>query len=781
LHFEPGGRIWFGGSRLGFVLGFDGHEWVERRLDDGRLLDEEPAPGFQGTRQSPIVTAGGRVFLPCTDGVHVFDGREWTSLRTKRTADGIRPIQLLRQQDGAGVLMLRDETEQKVWLWRDGDWSQIRCPIQHIADACPTPDGRAWLFGVDGTVVTVPLRADGKPTADPAPLVARLRAATTADDRSALADMLAATNATTAIEEAMASSLEPDFLAGLATALKKIRRTETNRLGDFAVGSGRFLGLDNAQGTAIVAVREARRGDERLGDGLLVVPPRDPVRFLAADAVARGALFIRSIMFAADGRSVWVESKKETTAVFRLDLDTGAVSARVPDPLFGWPLATLPDGTIFVARRHPRAAGTSLAMAAFRPGKTDDFVSLTAESWPLSDEGWGYLGVDAAGGVWANRADIGLARFHDGVWNAVPIPDGDGRGSVTGMLAGSRGDVILRGTVCGYWRQGESRWEPSLKSLVKENRNTIAASFGSDQRPRTGWSDFSVASDNAGNVWMVDHGAREFGVFVGDGWVDARPELQKAGSGIERPDSVVGLGDGTVYAGQRGAVHGSGRSFFATITAGRPVFRAAPCSFDIAPAATGIRDRQGGWWLSTDVGIAPPDTPPPGPAKTDQLAVRLVAGRTETTLRNAGWPVLCDADGVVWLDRVQGHSPGTLNLWRDGAMAGSVTIPGLMTDPPLAPGVSLINDRPGSVVARTGRGLTHLVADGVGGSYRVAARYTLRGIDGGFWPVASAADGMLVAVALDDSAGPLDGAAGSRRIALVRLPRPDTLSSPEKP
>jgi hypothetical protein len=455
------------------------------------------------------------------------------------------------------------------------------------------------------------------------------------------------------------------------------------------------------------------------------------------------------------------------------------VTARLPDPRFGWPLAERRDGTVLVGRCQVRQQGNIGpvvgGIAAFRPGRPDDHVVLPTESWTLKPGYGGFLGVDSTGAVWANLADIGLSRFLDGTWRVLPGSGVMGADQIDGVIFGGRGDAIIRCRQWCYWNGNEITSYPGLEALVKANRETIAASFGPVLRPRR-MAFFGVASDGVGRIWAYDERVPRYSVLVGEDWLDARDVMRAGGLPEARVGGVLAAGGNAVYISDFYQLHRGGRSFFCTFADGKPVFRDAPHTVDSSEVLTTPRDRAGGLWIATNVRTKGGPADAPTDVIGDQLAIRIVGGTVATTLRNAGWPVLCDADGAVWLDQVPGLPHGTFNVWRSGTTTGTVHVPGL-TDGLLG------GDRPGMVYARTARGVTHLVPDGA--TYRIGSRYAVAGVDGVFTPLAVVSDGLLVGSGFGKTIGPPPfrgaGTVPQFRLVMARLPRPDTQPAPGKP
>ena len=111
----------------------------------------------------------------------------------------------------------------------------------------------------------------------------------------------------------------------------------------------------------------------------------------------------------------------------------------------------------------------------------------------------------------------------------------------------------------------------------------------------------------------------------------------------------------------------------------------------------------------------------------------------EDTLRDQGWARLCDASGNVWLGCVWGRRKNLFHLWRNGAIAGTVTIPSANDRTPL------LSDAPGSVYALTGHGLYHLtVPQGAEPwDYSIDELYHLDGLSGGISEAHLSARGFL--------------------------------------
>ena len=98
-------------------------------------------------------------------------------------------------------------------------------------------------------------------------------------------------------------------------------------------------------------------------------------------------------------------------------------------------------------------------------------------------------------------------------------------------------------------------------------------------------------------------------------------------------------------------------------------------------------------------------------------------------IENTGWAYLEDEAGNMWLGGLWTGSPGDLNIWRDGEVVDSLTVPSFGRFPY---DTEMFSDKQGSVYVSTLSGLYHYSAsqDSDYTDYELKKRYTIEGVPG---------------------------------------------------
>jgi len=120
-------RVWMMCRQGGVLLGYDGKQWIERRLKFGMLPE-----GFNETR-SFFQMDGGVAFLDTT-GCNVLQGDKWIY---RNFFAGNHPSATDRwawpDADGKGLLVLAtDRLHTRLWHYRDGAWKDAPWPDRFV-------------------------------------------------------------------------------------------------------------------------------------------------------------------------------------------------------------------------------------------------------------------------------------------------------------------------------------------------------------------------------------------------------------------------------------------------------------------------------------------------------------------------------------------------------------------------------------------------------------------------------------------------------------------------
>jgi hypothetical protein len=747
--FEPGPRIWFRVDPGWILLGFDGTTWIENVLPQ------------RSTFKGSCLMVGDHRFFPAWHSVHVFDGTAWTlqALADEREPAPI-PWQIMPTMEGDNVIAFNREPKARLWRWHDGTWSEVPLDVPNVIAACPGPDRSVWLFQAGENIVK---RSDdtANSVADRTEAgIQTLRAAKTADEREAAIAALMELGplALPFTEKALETSYDPDVLAGLIAAIKGMKQGGVTRVGNLTMNRPRSVVYDHARRRMVFFASRLRRGDQHVGDGLVVVSGDGATAHAFSHELwNRFPTSSVHAAFTADGKSAWISGSSGHWPARLIDIDAATVRLTAPDRQFASVQAVRSDGTVFLSTTHP-----AKSVAALRPDRPDDRRFLEIETLPLGRDSPALLGCDANGGVWVHLADQGLVRLHGDRKETIEKPIANQYERFGSMLAGGRGDVLLFSVHrSGYWRDGTLSVANDLQKLIADHRDTIADSFGAGQLPPAREVSRDIAVDAQKNIWLRANQRAAPVVLVGDKWLSAGTALTEAGARLPQVQYLAAAGGDWVYVSDLGMAHDGGRSFFGRLLDGTPTFQEAPHTSENWRIRPQVRDHEGGLWIPSSVrrGMGTSDN------IGDQLALRIADGKVESTLTNAGWPAICDPAGVVWLDKVHGQPHGTVNFWWKGAIAGTVQIPGLLSTGSAGNIPALYADRPGSGVAWTNRGLVHLVAPpDKPAAFRIAATYSFAVDAGTFNPVVCSKEGLLV--------GYLSHHQRGSSLGVIRVPRP---------
>jgi hypothetical protein len=307
---------------------------------------------------------------------------------------------------------------------------------------------------------------------------------------------------------------------------------------------------------------------------------------------------------------------------------------------------------------------------------------------------------------------------------------------------GRDGIVLVRGNN-GYLLFDGSKLVASgkLKTILAQQRRLVARAFGPRRCPgRSEVTGTWVTADAKGNIWLVE--GENMSVLIGKRWVDAAKPLVAAGSRLGRARFVAAVGDGSkVYLSDLLLLHDKGRSFVGEIKNGELLFTDAPHAAHGNDFLTGLRDDDGGLWVAGTIckGMQTCD------AIFGQISVRFGRKDAAEKYTNAGWPLLIDQAGNVWLGRIRGQPENKLNVWRGGRIVQTLELPN--TDKVWA----LHSDKPGSVYAWTTLGITWLKADGPDfAHFRPGKTYAVPVVPGRPTLIAYSEFGYLVATSYTD-------------------------------
>ena len=712
--FEPDGRVWFDVIFAQTLLGYDGKEFIERHTDEQL--------GFVGNcpnhgalrRQTSNLLLGNTRFFPDLGGVHCFDGKNWTYQRLLEGKRGnLDLVALLTASDGNSLFALAStEKSSSVWEWRDGKWSQVWSQPVAVAQIANFGTGvllRTW----GGRLLHHPQPAEG----------------------------------------------------------------ENQQFGPYVIAGLQYIHTDSTGATALAADKIFQNG-QALGPGLAMSHQQQRFSVLVGKEFARdwnAHASEDSGPIPVGPNRVWVQSHL-------LDLAAGKIIDTLPDTRFQWLHAVQKNGRIFVTVRAPNP--TARPIMVYTPDAPDDNTSL--EPIVLEAARTSYpedmFAIGSDGTVWTSNLQDELVRFDGKKWTGVtrlPVGRSGWLRQVMGYLVGRGGEVLVQihddpraeayGTV---FVAGDTICRDlPLAKMITDNRKQFVNAFAAPH-PSSRSSDWlSIVADKGGNIWVKEE--RKLRVLVGNAWIDAGDALTRAGVPRPEVEYLAGLGDGSrVYLNHFSMAPepGGQAAFFGEIKDGALHLMPAPQVFDRL-AYLNIIDRDGALWLPGFVGVASSkDRQSLALSIRGQKALRLTEKGVVQEIEDQGMPFLLDQSGNLWLGRVWRNPDNRFNVFRDGKVAGTVTVAasdGLSRVGWRLAGFALFSDKPGSVWSCTPTILEHYVADPQNpAAFTRKAQYSLAGIRGHVTRIEYSPLGYVV-VAAGFAGGPDDGKYG---VYLYRLP-----------
>jgi hypothetical protein len=700
--FEPGGRVWFlapANASVQALLGYDGHSWIERHA-------------AKWHRFSGAVPVDGHILFPSTEGVHCFDGKEWTYKEFLRKDGDIRMphVFLYSLADGKTVVGVTPDGE--IWQWQAGRWTQgLDAILKRLGDA-------EFKVRQGAMVELLSLSPCGLPQIE-----AALKDAKDPEVRSRLEQ---------AVETMKVFCIWGDALKNVTMTFGGYRLREPQHI------SMPLPGL-------MIGAQDIEKDGKSLGPGLLLVSSGGEVRMIpGADMVEAFEVKVVGLcplVVQEPGNRVW--SPKGL-----VDLDKGKIVDRSPIDECSYVKGVRSDGTVYFSMSNE-------VIAVYRPGATDDRRFLDAREVSLA-KAWSVVSLGPDQAVWANAPDgkAGLCRFDGKQWTAV-LPPADP------PAAGSDGAAApfipcLGGAVIGLDPSGacelvareKTLKAATLEDLIESHPKEMAAALQPGRGPADLGDYTGLLADGAGNIWL--YGADQWGgalpaqrlprredtrggfwVRAGDKWLDGAKALADAGvtKGVMY---MTPMPDGRkVYVATPAPENQDGKAFFAEVKQGKLVLEKAPpmdFRYGFEFSARCIRDKDGAVWI-----------PWKFMQRDDEhfCATRVTGDGQVQEFKDAGLPCLAEGNGNVWLN--QGPS-GKFNIWRDGKVAAEISIPfanhatffGQMGYGMSWNRTWLVSDRPGSVFTWTSTGLYHLVADDPKNpaQYKMKAHYYIRGFQG---------------------------------------------------
>lgn len=726
---EPGGRAWFYAS-TDELWGYDGEKWIERKA----------APGFKFTGKCPTLgrplnntenrIVSGKLYFCDEQGVHCFDGSEWTYTvpRASENTEPYLPRLAVSPSDKYAVAMTSrtpgrraDASKPDVWLMDPGspEWKKREIMWSEdataISDFCVTDAGKLWCVQA-GQLRILDLAAfdnvkDRVPT-----LIAQLDD-DNADTRQKAFETLdaIAEQIYPQLKEAQKNATSPEMKRRLNAMVERISGFKAHL--QFIAGHGTPLAgvsvqqangiYQDDQGQMVLSAVASPPGVQRSFRTIMVIDRQGKVQSNRLPNASGLPDSTGRPIFADDRRTVWLTERGATDFVAcQIDATLQRAIQKTDTNYYSI--------TAVGASGHAYLRGNNLVepnspLGVFSPEFPDSRPILEGETYAIVAPE--FL-IASDGKVWAVLKD-GLSRY-DGVrWELIHPKS---RGQAHPILAGREGTVLCTNTVGTdflLFEDNQLTAAAPLQKLIAAYAEKFVAAFPPSYTPVQRGARLWIATDSQKNIWTLSRFG--FSVYNGEKWL-SMPNAPRLNPGAF---ALFGRTNNVLTA------IGSGSKVFfsktiAEMKDGVAASTDAPecIAWNHTPVAQ--RDFEGALWLPTY-------DPPASKGLTLQAEHRTIRlgeqGPLEEITKNA-WPFLVDRSGNVWLARMGKVTPPKPRshfwIWRRGKIVQELQIP-LANDMR-----GMFSDKPGSVYVWTSLGLHHLIANEAEGSeFRVAQTYAL--------------------------------------------------------
>ncbi len=712
--FEPGRRVWFIAEDETLLLGYDGKQWIERRATAGHFFTGVPVNHGRIHGDSHNLSVDGTAFFTGSHGVHVLHEGEWSyremhAVKHLVSRGDLSPELIPVTGQGSVLAFNRFWEGTVLWRWNGGDWEEIALPKSirpgTIRDVVPHLDA-VHAFVIEGRIVQVAAGSMGK--GDVSELLKNLLDESYQVREKATSDLIErGADVKPVLEKALSQARDPEVKWRLQRILKAVQPAGAGgqvRMGGYGF-TGPSLVHHDGLGYTYIGVQSIDVGlaSPNRQPGILVSDPRGDVRPVSGKALVdawhrlpgpdSGPLAL------VPGRSVWMQGNPGVLPPRLVDLWYGGFVTMLPDSGAYWLHAVTSGGTVFAGFGRPGDPGSGPVMA-YMQGVPDDRKHLPAPELQLSGHHYA-VGEDGAVLAWART---GAGSVFDGdQWRKA---EGKlGARMLPLVMAGSGGTFIaetMAGTVRSFVMAGAGveNEDKDLRTLIARNREEVARRFASGRRRGTADSHRGPAgihAEGVSRIWLRYRG--EVAVLAGEEWIDARGTLVEAGSRRGVIVHMEPLGEGRRVYMLEASTDG-GRSFYGEMRGGKLAIEQASHLWDPWHRRWRVRDAEGNVWVPS----AEPPRKGPGEIPVKQLALRIPEHGPVGVVENSGWPRLYDEGGNLWLGSIRGRAADQFNVWREGRVVHTVTVPGADAS------TALVSDRAGSVFALTRAGLVHLAA-----------------------------------------------------------------------
>ncbi|MCL2640804.1 MAG: hypothetical protein FWD53_08170 [Phycisphaerales bacterium] len=126
--FEPTGRVWFAadpwsndqGNFTHTILGYDGKTFVEHNIHSDEWQLSVNAAFADGQ--------GGGAFFCTRNGIHIYDGKQWSTHKIPTHENAPLSYQLFTEPDNKGIIAVPHKNTDPFLRWQNGKWTQFTQP-----------------------------------------------------------------------------------------------------------------------------------------------------------------------------------------------------------------------------------------------------------------------------------------------------------------------------------------------------------------------------------------------------------------------------------------------------------------------------------------------------------------------------------------------------------------------------------------------------------------------------------------------------------------------------
>ena len=538
--FETNGRVWFITHSQKVLIGYDGHEWIERVADDKNWF-----PGTcynhghtSATYTSDNIQLGKDIFFPDNRGIHWFNGTDWEYKQFTTESQSI----ILRSEPEEHLLfacIYNNRSLQEVWFWKNGIWSQMKIS-DSVKDVIPAFGG-AWFIVNESELEFVNI-SDGS----------------ISTDRSYKFNHV--------------SLLHCNPQNG--RCYLQVQNDSNNNTD---MGSGLLMLNGDKDPTFLPNLDIAKKWTSNWAED------SGPI-------------------FSSDGQKVWLPARDtEKCPPLLLNLKNGEIENYLPENKFHWIHSMRSDGMVFASTREPGQL-YGYALGVYQPEGKDTRNLLEIMIYQMDSNFSGYC-IDSAGRIWTKILNLGLIYFNNNEWTRVSdispseiiqmlLPGDHGR------------VIIKTSGKCYYWADEIVSPYNTIKELIADNYHDVSENFTSTPDSSRTYGTFvqGVLSDKAGYIWLLE--SRKLSVLINGTWHSCESPLLSAGSRNGEVEYINRCSQGRIYATDFLLLHDKGKSFYGYVENGKPVFITAPHSTNSKETKKAVRDVNDGLWIACNRGSA---------------------------------------------------------------------------------------------------------------------------------------------------------------------------------